>query len=102
MAQGPKRAGRAERIARRKAKPMFDPCPPGQLGGAYKPLTNAELDRIFDTALLLLDNLGLGAVPDRLRADLLAVGARDNGAGRILLPPPLKRFAFNLRHIRQL
>ncbi|MDX8351069.1 trimethylamine methyltransferase family protein [Cognatiyoonia sp. IB215182] len=95
MAQGPKRAGRAERIARRMAKPVFDPCPPGQLGGAYKPLTKAELDRIFDTALLLLDNLGLGAVPGRLRADLLAVGARDNGAGRILLPPPLVQDAID-------
>jgi trimethylamine:corrinoid methyltransferase-like protein len=47
------------------------------------------LRRIYDTSLDLLEKLGIGEVPDRLRADLLAIGATDNGQGRILFPPAL-------------
>ncbi|SHL74092.1 trimethylamine---corrinoid protein Co-methyltransferase [Roseovarius marisflavi] len=82
-------------MAKRLAKPVLDPCPPGQIGGSYKPLTEAELNSIYDTALMLLENLGLGQVPSRLRADLSAIGARSNGAGRILLPQPLVQEAID-------
>jgi trimethylamine--corrinoid protein Co-methyltransferase len=81
--------GRAQRLVQRAAKPAVDPCPPGQIGGAYKPLSQADLESIFDTALQLLSKLGMGEVPDRLQRDLLAVGAQDNGAGRILFPRSL-------------
>ncbi|PRY80907.1 trimethylamine methyltransferase family protein [Marivita geojedonensis] len=84
-----RRAGRKERIALRKAKPAFDPCPPGQIGGAYKPLSEAELNAIFDTALRLLETLGLGEVPERLRRDLEAVGAKSNANGRVCFPARL-------------
>ena len=84
-----KRGGRSERLAKRAAKPAINPCPPGQIGGAYKPLTEHETQRIYGTALDLLKNLGMGEVPQRLRNDLLAVGAMDNGAGRMLFPPEL-------------
>jgi trimethylamine--corrinoid protein Co-methyltransferase len=80
-------------MAKRSAKPVLDPCPPGQAGGAYKPLTEAELNAIYDTALALLAQLGLGDVPDRLHRDLLTAGARDNGKGRILFPPTLVQAA---------
>lgn len=90
-----KRAGRKSRLAQRAAKPVIDPCPPGQIGGAYKPLTEDEMQRIYDTALKLLANLGLGEVPDRLRTDLLAVGAEDNGHGRVLFPSPLVEAAID-------
>jgi trimethylamine--corrinoid protein Co-methyltransferase len=89
MAEKSRRAGRVERMAKRRAKPLFDPCPPGQAGGAYKPLTDAELNAIYDTALALLAKLGLGEVPERLRQDLLRIGAHDSGTGRILFPPTL-------------
>lgn len=82
-------SGRKGRLARRAAKPEIDPCPPGQIGGAYKPLTEREVKRIYDTALDLLAGLGLGAVPDRLFADLLAAGATDTGTGRVLFPRAL-------------
>ncbi len=82
-------------MAKRRAKPLLDPCPPGQIGGAYKPLTEAELNSIFETTLMLLENLGLGEVPSRLHADLLAAGAKDNGAGRILFPQPLVQEAID-------
>ena len=80
----PKRAGRKNRLAQRAAKPLLHPCPPGQIGGSYKPLSESDLDQIYRTALNLLANLGLGDVPARLHADLLAAGARDSGAGRVL------------------
>ena len=69
--------GRESRLALRAAKPTVDPCPPGQSGGAYKPLQDAEIQRIYDTALRLLETLGMGEVPDRLRIDLLADGGVD-------------------------
>ncbi|MEM6891843.1 MAG: trimethylamine methyltransferase family protein [Pseudomonadota bacterium] len=84
-----KRGGRDARLAQRAAKPVYDPCPPGQIGGAYKPLDEAELRRIFDTALDILEKLGMGEVPDRLKADLRASGATDNEKGRVLFPPAL-------------
>ncbi|MGR3514342.1 MAG: trimethylamine methyltransferase family protein [Paracoccaceae bacterium] len=81
--------GRRERLARRAAKPVVDPCPPGQIGGAYKPLTGNEVDRIFETALDLLSNLGMGEVPLRLREDLMAAGAEASSDGRLRFPRPL-------------
>ncbi|MEL6532615.1 MAG: trimethylamine methyltransferase family protein, partial [Pseudomonadota bacterium] len=84
-----KRSGRSGRLAKRAAKPAIDPCPPGQIGGVYRPLSEADLRRIYDTALDLLEKLGIGEVPQRLQKDLMAIGARDNGAGRIVFPPAL-------------
>ncbi|GAB5445406.1 trimethylamine methyltransferase family protein [Gymnodinialimonas sp.] len=95
MAERLIRGGRQARLAKRAAKPVVDPCPPGQIGGMYKPLTEAELNSIYDTALRLLAELGLGEVPDRLTKDLLAVGAEDNGAGRVLFPAPLVQAAID-------
>ncbi|MEX0327717.1 MAG: trimethylamine methyltransferase family protein [Ruegeria sp.] len=87
--QRTKRGGRKGRLAQRAAKPALDPCPPGQIGGTYRPLSQSDLRRIYDTALDLLEKLGIGDVPDRLHADLLAIGATDNGKGRVLFPPAL-------------
>ncbi|MFZ5962861.1 trimethylamine methyltransferase family protein [Thalassococcus sp. BH17M4-6] len=84
-----KRSGREARLARRAAKPAFDPCAPGQAGGRYRPLSDDDLRRIYRTALDLLARLGLGTVPARLRADLLAAGAQDSGTGRVLFPQTL-------------
>ncbi len=84
-----KRSGRKVRIAQRAKKPALDPCPPGQPGGTYKPLTEFELERIYGTALDLLEKLGIGEVPDRLRDDLLAVGAQESRERRIVFPPQL-------------
>ncbi|MBD0865072.1 MAG: trimethylamine methyltransferase family protein [Rhodobacteraceae bacterium] len=88
-----KRGGRRERLAKRAAKPEVDPCPPGQIGGAYKPLSDNDLRRIYETALRLLERLGVGEVPERLKKDLLAIGAADNGTGRFLFPPALVKAA---------
>ncbi len=84
-----KRTGRRAMLAIRSAGPEREPCPPGQTGGSYRPLAESEMRRIHDTALDLLEKLGMGEVPPRLHADLLAVGAIDNGSGRVLFPPDL-------------
>jgi len=90
-----KRSGRTERMAQRAQKSPVDPCPPGQIGGMYKPLSETDLRRIYDTALDLLEKLGIGQVPERLRDDLLKIGAFDNDQGRICFPPALVQEAID-------
>jgi trimethylamine--corrinoid protein Co-methyltransferase len=77
--------GRAARVALRSAAPLTNPCPPGQLGGAYKPLSEEGIKAIFDTALRLLEELGMGEVPDVLAHQLLKCGARRAGE-RVIFP----------------
>lgn len=84
-----KRAGRRERLAKRAAKPEVSPCPPGQIGGQYRPLSETDLQAIYDTALRLLEQLGMGEVPANLYEKLIAAGATDNGNGRVLFPRAL-------------
>jgi trimethylamine--corrinoid protein Co-methyltransferase len=84
-----KRAGRKVRHAQRAAKPLVDPCPPGAIGGQYKPLSETELEQIYNTALRLLAELGLSDVPDRLRIDLTKAGAKERADGRITFPGKL-------------
>lgn len=85
----PRRAGRSARKAARAAGPPMNPAPPGQAGGQYRPLAEPELHSIYDTALRLLEDLGMGDVPDRLRATLEAAGATSTPTGRITLPRSL-------------
>lgn len=84
--EGSRRSGRRARIAQRAAKPEFDPCPPGQRGGSFRPLAEGEIALIHDTALRLLETLGMGNVPERLRHDLLAGGAQAGEQDRLLFP----------------
>jgi trimethylamine--corrinoid protein Co-methyltransferase len=86
MSTGSKRSGRRARHAQRAAAPVIDPCPPGQIGGAFKPLTEPEIAQVYDTALRLLDTLGMGEVPDRLARDLRTAGAQPGPEGRLLFP----------------
>ena len=80
----PRRSGRGAKHRDRAAGPV-NPAPPGQRGGQYKPLTEADLTAIYATAKRLLTELGLGEVPDRLRDDLVAAGAVQRG-NRVLIP----------------
>lgn len=86
--------GRKDKHAQRRAGPA-NPAPPGQKGGQYRPLTDAEIQAIYHTALRLLAELGLGEVPDRLRADLVRAGAFDRGDGRIRFPTELTEAAIS-------
>ncbi|MEO0379302.1 MAG: trimethylamine methyltransferase family protein [Pseudomonadota bacterium] len=82
----PKRAGRKARHIARAAGPPTNPAPPGQPGGTYKPLNKTEIQNIYDTALRLLSDLGMGEVPDRLRQSLEAAGALSTPTGRVAFP----------------
>ncbi|WP_299194437.1 trimethylamine methyltransferase family protein [uncultured Litoreibacter sp.] len=78
--------GRSARLALRAAPPAVNPAPAGQIGGAYKPLSEPDLKAIYDTALRLLENLGMGEVPDRLEKLFLSKGAHLNEKGRTCFP----------------
>lgn len=80
---------RARRAARAADAEQINPCPPGQVGGRYRPLSESEMTQIYAMALRLLDELGMGEVPDKLRQVAEAEGARTNGLGRLSFPPAL-------------
>ncbi|MBZ0262501.1 MAG: trimethylamine methyltransferase family protein [Hyphomicrobiales bacterium] len=82
--------GRSARVASRlSAIPEVNPCPPGQTGGEYRPLSEAGLRAIYDTALRLLTDLGMGEVPERFRKLALSKGASLNRQGRLCFPKAL-------------
>lgn len=99
--------GRAGRIAERTSpQPAFTPNQPGQIGGAYRPLKTAELESIYRTALRILDEIGMGEVPDNVQEIALKKGARLSDTGRLTFPNSMvediidgaaKRFVFHGR-----
>ncbi len=97
--------GRAGRLRQRAAPPAVNPAAPGQRGGQYRPLSQADCAAIHQMALKLLAELGMGAVPLRL-ADLLIGAGAVTAGDRVLLPRELvgaalagaaKRFALHGR-----
>ena len=78
-------------MAVRQAGPETNPAPPGPVGGSYKPLTEAGLRAIYDTALRLLEELGMGEVPKRFEELALSKGAHLNAAGAAVLFPGPRR-----------
>ena len=76
-------------MAQRAAPPKVNPATAGQIGGQYRPLSEADLKGIYQTALRLLSDLGMGEVPDRLRDDLVAAGAIATDNGRVSFPNAL-------------
>jgi trimethylamine--corrinoid protein Co-methyltransferase len=82
---GRRSGGRADRVAKRALPPAVNPCPPGQRGGQYRPLSEADMQAIYATALRLLSDLGVGDVPEIMVKPFLAAGATF-GAGRVFFP----------------
>lgn len=81
---GRRAGGRASRVALRSApKAEADPCPPGQRGGRYRPLSDGELRQVLDTALRILAEIGMAEAPPVLRERALEKGASINGLGRL-------------------
>jgi len=89
MSPKPIRGGRAARKSARVKGPSLNPAPPGQHGGRYKPLERGEIEAIFEAALCLLETLGMGEVPERLRVDLISGGAVDLPGDRLGVPRAL-------------
>ena len=81
------RASRHEHRASTTSTP--NPAPPGQIGGLYKPLTPADIDRLITAAFTLLETLGMGEVPDGLANLFIAKGATRRPDGRIIFPRSL-------------
>lgn len=85
MAEKAKRSGgRASRVKARTAPvSAINPCPPGQIGGQYKPLNDAELKSVIDTAFRILEEIGMGEVPGSFQELALSKGASLNDLGRL-------------------
>ena len=57
--------GRAARVAQRSEGPKEAAVRAGLIGGAYRPLTDHDIQRIHQRALDVLENIGMGdAFPD--------------------------------------
>jgi trimethylamine--corrinoid protein Co-methyltransferase len=79
--------GRASRIAARTAPvSQFRPCPPGQVGGQYRPLDDTALGHVLDTAFRILAEIGMGEAPLPLVEAGVAKGATMSGEGRLTFP----------------
>ncbi len=62
---------------------VINPCPPGQIGGQYKPLNEAELRDVIDTGFRILAEIGMGEVPPSFEELALSKGASRNALGRL-------------------
>lgn len=85
---GRRNLGRAARLAARRSSPV-NPAPPGQAGGAFKPLSEGDVSRIIDAAFVLLETTGMGEVPEIVVERGLEKGAQTNAAGRLCFPRPM-------------
>lgn len=86
-----KSGGRAGRIAERAAplEESVRPVRPGLAGGKFKPLSEAEMQQVYDTALDLLEGVGMGSpVPEFVDAVVGSGGSVDEN-GRLLFPKKL-------------
>jgi trimethylamine---corrinoid protein Co-methyltransferase len=86
-----RRGGREARKAlRSRVVPMSEAAVrPGMTGGQYKPLKDADMQRIHETALKLLETVGLGTpIPSCVEA-VTARGGWINDRGRLCIPRSL-------------
>ncbi len=74
---------RAAMRAKRSKPPVVNPAPPGPIGGQYSPLSDDQIERIFDTSLRMLAELGMGDCPQKLTQQALSRGATRNRMGRL-------------------
>ncbi len=84
-----RRHGSAGMRARRAAPAPINPCPPGQRGGGYRPLDDGQVAAVVDTALRILDEIGLGDAPAVLSERACDRGAHLGGDGRLRFPRAL-------------
>jgi len=89
--RGRRAGGRAARVALRSAPLSEDrrPVRPGLSGGQYRPLTEAEVERIHRAALLALEEIGLSQAPPSGVAAMTAAGAIPGDDGRLRFPRAL-------------
>ena len=78
-----KKSSRQAMHEMRAKPPEFDPCPPGQIGGQYRPLTDGQIQQIYGTAIRILAELGMGEAPQILIDQAVSKGATVNQKGRL-------------------
>jgi trimethylamine--corrinoid protein Co-methyltransferase len=78
--------GRAARLRQRSAGPAERAVGPGLKGGSYRPLGERDLLRIHETALDVLENIGIGGALPEILDLALPRGCRLNDAGRLCFP----------------
>ena len=88
----PRRGGarEARRAARSTALPdHLKPVRPGMNGGAYKPLSDADVLKIHHAALDALEHIGLADAPESGIELMTCAGAKLTDSGRLVLPRAL-------------
>ena len=92
MSEGRRRDGRGRVRSRewmhdlRSRPPEFDVCPAGPTGGQYKPLSTQDVRSIYDSAIQILEEIGMSQCPARLVDQACEKGARINDMGRLCYP----------------
>ena len=83
--------GRSARQALRSAPLAKElrPVKPGLIGGSYNPLTDEEILRIHNSALQVLEEIGLADAPESGVKAMTSVGAILGEDGRIRFPREL-------------
>ena len=81
-----RKSARAAKQAQRAKAPEINPCPPGQAGGQYKPLTDSQVKIIYNESLRILEQIGMTDVPNILEKQALAHGAKINSQNRLCFP----------------
>ncbi len=83
------RGGSAARRALRKSGPKAGAVRPGMPGGTYRPLSERDMQRIHDTALDVLEKLGVGEPIQEILDVALPRGCWLNDKGRLCFPRAL-------------
>jgi len=83
--------GRAARHAMRAAPLSAEkqPIKPGMTGGTYNPLSETDIARIYEAALVALAEIGLSDAPESGVAAMTAAGAQLGADGRLRFPRAL-------------
>lgn len=79
----------------RPAPPPLPVVTPAPSGGAYRPLSDIDRDRIVEHAFEMLEHVGMADAPDRYAELLIAAGGRRRDDGRVLLPRPMVESALD-------
>jgi len=94
---GPSRraGGRSARIAKRSAEVPLEAraVRPGMPGGAYQPLTQEQMIQIFDAALTLLEDIGMGQATPEFIALVTSAGGTLDQDQRLHFPKAVVRAA---------
>ncbi|WP_272010654.1 trimethylamine methyltransferase family protein [Roseovarius sp. ZX-A-9] len=78
-----------KRIRAMRQAPSFAPGPLGTKGGMYRPLSEADIQRIHSAALDVLEQTGFKGATDTVRDLALGAGCKLDGDGRLLFPRAL-------------